>query len=65
MEAVQPLAPPSPVATVTEPDNDLLERIEYEILLLDAALELTDEPMLIDKINYELSLLVDAKQLIA
>jgi hypothetical protein len=53
------------VATVTEPDNDLLERIEYEILLLDAALELTDEPMLIDKINYELSLLVDAKQLIA
>jgi len=63
--AVQPLAPPAPVATVTEPDNDLLERIEYEILLLDAALELTDEPMLIDKINYELSLLVDAKQLIA
>lgn len=65
MGAVQPLAPLSPVATVTEPDNDLLERIEYEILLLDAALELTDEPVLIDKINYELSLLVDAKQLIA
>lgn len=65
MGAVQPLSPTAPVATVTEPDNDLLERIEYEILLLDAALELTDEPMLIDKINYELSLLVDAKQLIA
>ena len=62
---VQPLAPvPVPAATVTEPDNDLLERIEYEILLLESALELTDDNDLIEKINKELSLLVGAKELI-